>query len=603
MRTNLPGILADFLATAPDAMLLVDAEGSIVAANTRADQLFGAGDVGLSGHSVDDLVPADLAGVHRTHRHSFATDPDPRPMGSGRDLVARRVDGSEFPVDVSLGTVQAGDDRLVVAAVRDITERVDAQRALAASSFIVDSGHDAICVLDSDRRLTTWNRAAERLTGRRAADVLGTVAERPLGLVDPTLEAELVERALLGERLDHYRTEIVRVDGQRVPVSLALAAVRDERGRVIGMSGILRDITEEVTAQQTLKEVQDRLAETQRLAHVGLWVYDVRTGDVQWSGELHEIVGVSPLHFSGDIDGHLQTISEDDRERVSDALEAAISELKPFHAEYAIERPDGEWRWLTSRGDVVVHAAGNITVHGICQDLTDQQRLLDALREADKLKDQFLGVVSHELRTPLTSILGFSQLLRPHVDGEPSTWLDVVVRNAEEMHGMVERILDYSRLHSGAMKLVIAVHDARTLVGEAMTLVAAPLAGHVVETEIDDVVMAVDQNAMTRVLVNLLTNAAKFSPSGSTIDVRVTGGGDTATLRVSDEGCGIPSDQFETVFERFHQVESSRVSTRRGVGVGLSIVKEYVEAMRGTVRVEKSSDSGTTVVVELPVSL
>ncbi len=102
-------------------------------------------------------------------------------------------------------------------------------------------------------------------------------------------------------------------------------------------------------------------------------------------------------------------------------------------------------------------------------------------------------------------------------------------------------------------------------------------------------------------LVNLLTNSAKFSAPGTTIrlDVRSEGGG--VAFRVHDEGCGIPPDQFDLVFTRFHQVASDRIATRHGVGVGLSIVKEYVEAMHGTVAIEQSSDAGTTVLVTLPV--
>ena len=602
MGPALPGHLADFLETAPDAMLLVATDGQIVAANRRAGELFATTSDGLCSRSVDDLVPPGSTTSHHEHRAEFLADPTPRVMGSGRELTARRVDGSDFPVDVSLGTVQIDGVQHVVAAVRDLTEQFEARRALAASAFIVESSHDAIYVLDTDRVVTSWNHAAERLTGRAATAVVGQQVSHPLGLVDPDLEAELITRAGHGELLDHYRTELVREDGLRVPVSLALASIRDGSGRVVGTSGIARDITEEVTAQLTLREVQDRVAETQRLAHIGLWAYDARSGEVQWSEGLHEIAGVSPFDFSGDVDGHLAIVAEHDRERVADLLRTSVERREPFHAEYAIVRPDGESRWVASRGDVTTHESSNVTIQGICQDLTDRQRLLDKLREADKLKDQFLGVVSHELRTPLTSILGFSQLISAAVDGEPSSWADVVVRNAEEMHGMVERILDYSRLHSGALKLTIEHHHAATIVDEVMALVAAPLGNHVLETEVDPgLVLVVDQSALNRVLVNLLTNSAKFSDPGSTIRIHVGRGQDCAQIRVQDEGCGIPADQVDAVFERFHQVQSDHIATRHGVGVGLSIVKEYVDAMHGTVRVERSSPAGTTVLVELPV--
>ena len=602
MSTELPDIVAGFLDTAPDAMLLVTADGSIAGANERADAMFGAPIHGLAGRIVDELVPGP-AHIHRSHREHFRLDPTPRVMGSNRDLVARRIDGTTFPVDVSLGTLEVGGERMVVAAVRDITGQVEAQRTLAASAFIVEASEDAIYILDSDRVVLSWNRGAERLTGRHAADVVGTVVHHPLGLVDPELESELIERCRLGERLDHYRTSIVRTDGSLVPVSLALEAIRDRRGRVVGTSGVARDITEEITAQQTLSEVQDRLAETQRLAQIGLWMYDLSTGEVQWSKGLHDIVGLSPLDFTNDLDGHLGLIVDGDRERVAKELNASIEHRTPFRAEYSILRRDGGVRWISSRGDVVVHDSGTVTVQGICQDLTEPQRLVEALREADRMKDQFLGVISHELRTPLTSILGFGRLLLDESDGETRTWVEILVRNADEMHAMIERILDYSRLHHGAQDLNLAEHGVADMVDAVRSLVADPLQGHELITDIEPgASVVVDDKAMNRVLVNLLTNAAKFSPTGSTIRVeaaRVPARAATR-IRIVDEGCGIPADQLETVFERFHQVASDRIATRHGVGVGLAIVKEYVDAMDGVVWVESEIDVGTTITVELP---
>ncbi len=602
MSTELPDIVAGFLDTAPDAMLLVAADGTIVGANERADAMFGAPTRGLAGRIVDELVPGP-AHIHRNHREHFRLDPTPRVMGGNRDLVARRIDGTTFPVDVSLGTLEVGDERVVVAAVRDITDQVEAQRTLAASAFIVEASRDAIYILDSDRIVRSWNRGAERLTGRRAADVVGTVVDRPLGLVDPELETELIERCRLGERLDHYRTSIVRTDGSLVPVSLALEAIRDRRGRVVGTSGVARDITEEITAQQTLSEVQERLAETQRLAQIGLWMYDAGTGEVQWSKGLHDIVGLSPLQFTNDLDGHLGLIVDGDRERVAKELAASVEHRNPFRAEYSVLRQDGELRWISSRGDVVVHDSGGVTVQGICQDLTEPQRLVEALREADRMKDQFLGVISHELRTPLTSILGFGRLLLDDAEGETRSWVEILVRNADEMHAMIERILDYSRLHHGAQELHLAQHRVADMVDAVRSLVVDPLRGHELVTDIEpEASVLVDDKAMNRVLVNLLTNAAKFSPADSTIRIEAVRvpNRDATRIRIIDHGCGIPADQLETVFERFHQVASDRIATRHGVGVGLAIVKEYVEAMDGVVWAESELDVGTTVTVELP---
>lgn len=601
--TETPEVLAGFLETAPDAMLVVRADGVIVTANARAERLFGTDGsaAGLPGRSVDELVPAPVADAHRAHRAAFWADPAPRVMGSGRDLVARRVDGGEFPVDVSLGTVDVGSDRFVVAAVRDITELVESQRALGASAFIVASSNDAIWVLDGDRIVRSWNEAAERLTGRRADDVVGRPAEHPFGLSDPARERDLLQRAGRGERIDRERADLVRADGSVVPVSIAMAAVRDTRGRVVGISGIARDITEEVTTQQTLAEVQRRVTETQRLADIGLWALDVDNDEVQWSEALHEIIGVSPRAFGGDLAAHLAPIVDDDRPRVAEALRTSIRYGKPFQAEYTILRPDGEERYLASRGDVTLFHGRVIAVSGIAQDLTDRQRLLDALRETDRIKDEFLGVVSHELRTPLTTIVGFARLLHEQSEGEAATWTSILVRNAEEMRSMVERILDFSRLQHG-VELDVGSHPAALVVDEVLPLVSVPLAQHDLRIDVEDGLhVRVDRRAMDRVLVNLLTNSAQYAPPGTTVRLEAVGRpGGLAWIRVADEGCGIPGDQLENVFERFHQVASDHFATRHGVGVGLSIVKGYVEAMGGRVWIESEVDRGTTVTVEVP---
>jgi signal transduction histidine kinase len=268
-------------------------------------------------------------------------------------------------------------------------------------------------------------------------------------------------------------------------------------------------------------------------------------------------------------------------------------------------RPDGERRYVASRGDVVEQDGRVVSLSGICQDLTERQRLLDALREADRLKDEFLSVVSHELRTPLASIIGFGRLLHEAAEGDARTWSGIVMRNAEEVHGMVERILDYSRFQHGRVNLHIAPFRARDLVDRVLPLVASPLAQHELRTEIDDEIdVLVDRQAMDRILVNLLTNSAKFSPPHSTVQLQVVAAPEQRTVRfrVVDEGCGIPSDELEAVFERFHQVASDQIATRHGVGVGLAIVKGYAEAMGGSVWIESELDRGTAVTVELPMA-
>ena len=453
MPSDTHAILSGFIETAPDAMILVRADGTIVEANRRAGALFGVPD-SLVGHGVEELLPDGVAQRHRGHRERYMRDPTPRPMGTGLQLRARRLDGSEFDVDVSLGLIDVDGQQLVSAALRDVTDRVEAQRALASSAYIVDHSHDAIYSLDADGVITTWNHTAELLTGRDGTEMMGARTRHPLGLVDPGEEDVLIARAERGELIHRHRTELRRTDGLTVPIDLSLSAIRDDRNRVVGMSGIARDITEETTTQQTLAEVQQRLAETQRLARIGLWLLEIDSGEVQWSSTLYELTGISPLDFGADLDSFLAIVADEDRERVAKEFRRSLDDGTPLQLEFPVIHRNGDRRWFLCRGVADVDESGAVrSLQGICQDLTERQRLLEALQEADRMKDEFLATVSHELRTPLTSIVGFSHLLREQIDGEHARWLDVVVRNGEEMNSMVERILDFSRLQSGRLGL------------------------------------------------------------------------------------------------------------------------------------------------------
>ncbi len=601
MPSDTPAILSGFIETAPDAMILVRADGTIVEANRRAGALFGVPD-SLVGHGVEELLPDGVADRHRGHRERYMRDPTPRPMGTGLQLRARRLDGSEFAVDVSLGLIDVDGEQLVSAALRDVTDRVEAQRALASSAYIVDHSHDAIYSLDADGVITTWNHTAELLTGRDGTEMMGSRTRHPLGLVDPAEEDVLIARAERGELIHRHRTELRRADGLTVPVDLSLSAIRDDRDRVVGMSGIARDITEEVTTQQTLAEVQSRLAETQRLARIGLWLLEVDSGEVQWSSTLYELTGISPLDFGADLDSFLAIVADEDRERVAKEFRRSLDDGTSLQLEFPVLHANGDRRWFLCRGVADVDESGAVrSLQGICQDLTERQRLLEALQEADRMKDEFLATVSHELRTPLTSIVGFSHLLREQIDGEHARWLDVVVRNGEEMNSMVERILDFSRLQSGRLGLSAEEVTGPEVVSLVLPLVENALTEHRLEVDADDsAVVVADANALKRILVNLLTNAAKFAEPGTTVRLEIRDAGDEVVFRVADQGIGIAPEHLDEIFERFHQVQSNPRTSKRGVGVGLSIVKGYVEALGGTVSVSSEVGVGSTFEVRMP---
>jgi len=246
----------DLLEAMPDALVVVDKAGVIRFVNRRTESLFRYGRDDLVGAPLEMLVPESLRQVHEAHRDGYHAEPMTRPMGTGLKLRGRRADGTRFPVDISLSSSESGDDTLVIAAVRDVTDREsttevpdvtgqrltieDAQRMAA----IIESSQDAIIATSLDGTITSWNPAAERMFGWTGEEIIGEPGSI-LGPKDRTHEiTSILTKVAAGQTVQPEETTRVRKDGTVFPVSLALSAICNADGMVIGAAAIIRDLTE-----------------------------------------------------------------------------------------------------------------------------------------------------------------------------------------------------------------------------------------------------------------------------------------------------------------------------------------------------------------------
>jgi PAS domain S-box-containing protein len=248
----------------PDAAVVVDTSGRIVSVNPQAEQLFGYEPGTLGGVFVETLVPERARHRHRQHRAGFVASPDVRPMGADLELAGRRRDGYEFPVDISLAPITSGGADLVVAAVRDVTEKRAAVAAQTELAAIVRSSLDAIMSTTLEGRITSWNPAAEALFGYTREEMLGTHIATLVPPAGSAVFEELLALATEGASRGARDTRWRHRGGHDVDVAVSVSPLRDQSGALLGFSSMARDISERKRAEDELRRL---FAEEERLEH------------------------------------------------------------------------------------------------------------------------------------------------------------------------------------------------------------------------------------------------------------------------------------------------------------------------------------------------
>jgi signal transduction histidine kinase len=228
-------------------------------------------------------------------------------------------------------------------------------------------------------------------------------------------------------------------------------------------------------------------------------------------------------------------------------------------------------------------------------------------RRVEQMKSDFVSTVSHELRAPLTSIYGFAEtLLRqdiPFSDEERQTFLGYIASETKQLTTIVDTLLGVARLDAGEMLVELAPADVGTIVNEVVSSAQATANDHrfVVDVPKEPLAATADREKLRQVLANLVDNAVKFSPEGATVTVEARRAGGAVEVRVVDEGIGVPADERERIFSKFHRAEGS-ARGRAGTGLGLFIARGLVRAMGGRIWVDSAEGQGSSFAFELPLA-
>ena len=290
-----------------------------------------------------------------------------------------------------------------------------------------------------------------------------------------------------------------------------------------------------------------------------------------------------------------------------------VGEISPesvYNHPAAVAQP---WKWAGIHALFVLAAAGAAVISWRLNEIhrAETERAVierhEAEMEAQRAKDEFMGLISHELRTPLTSIIGYADLL---VESEPDDmtqhgqhFAEVISRNASRELRLVEDLLDLTRLDAGKFRVDLAEAELPQIVRDAVDSARLRADAKDIEMSADIEPMpalAGDPERLAQTCDNLISNAIKFTPEGGTVAVGLRLDGDTAVLSVEDSGVGIPADELERIFERMFRTK--RAEHVPGTGLGLAITKAIVDAHGGEIEVESEEDRGTTFTLRVPAS-
>jgi diguanylate cyclase (GGDEF)-like protein/PAS domain S-box-containing protein len=392
------------LEAAPDAMVGVDDRGLIQLVNRQTEVLFGYDREELLGQPIEILVPERFQGVHPSHRERYSAHPQTRPMGAGLELVGRRKDGTEFPVDIGLSSIETEQGPLVTAIVRDITEWRKVEEAAELLAAVVESSDDAIIRMDLDGTILSWNAAAQRLYGYAAEEAVG-VSVSILSPPDSREDiASILERIRRGERIDHFNTIRVRKGGTPLQVSLSVSPVRDGQGRIVGASTMTRDISQQIRAEQALRESEERFRKVFADGPVGMALLGEGSRFLEANESLARMLGhttdeLARLTFP-DVT-HPADLDLD----VGLARKLFDGEIPGYQIEKRCVSKSGETIWINLTASVVRDVAGSAPYGlAIIENITDRKGAEKALRDA---KERFASAFDNApIGIALTSLAG-----------------------------------------------------------------------------------------------------------------------------------------------------------------------------------------------------
>lgn len=461
---------------------------------------------------------------------------------------------------------------------------------------------------DAEGLITWFNRRAAELWGREPK--LNEPSDRFCGSIrlfspdgDPIEHHRCCMALAIRENREYDDFEVVieRPDGSRVSGVVHAHPLHDENGEVIGAVNVLVDISERKRAEET----RGRLVAIVESADDAIVGKDLNGIITDWNDGAEKLFGYSAEEAVGQPVSML--IPPDRLDEEPDILRRVRNGESISHYETMRVRKDGTQLHISLGVSPIRDARGRIIgASKIARDISGQKKLEDALREADRRKDEFLAMLSHELRNPIATIRNSVQLLRIDPgDAMQRKVLAPLERQVTTLTRLVDDLMDVSRVTMGRVELQRSDVAVSRVLRDAADNVRNDMRdrGHSFSVSMPaaDLVVNADVVRLEQIVVNLLINAAKYTPDGGTIRLSAERDGEDAVFRVRDSGIGIPPELLDQVFGLFSQGATTLDRAKGGLGIGLALVKYLVEMHGGSVQATSDGPgTGSEFIVRLP---
>jgi PAS domain S-box-containing protein len=372
---------------------------------------------------------------------------------------------------------------------------------------------------------------------------------------------------------------------------------------------------------QRLQASEQRRSMAMAAGRMGSWEWDLLTNAYVWDEGQCRIFGVDPEQFRPNPENVAPLIHPEDRKRVQGDSEHAAQTGQSYYSEFRVVRPEGDTRWCVAGGAATCDSSGRaVRLSGVTQDITtikeaelQLQAAKEAAEEANRAKSQFLANMSHELRTPLSAVIGYSEMLQEEIEdlGQEGLLADMrkIEANARHLLGLINDVLDLSKIEAERMEIYAETFSVPEIVHDVAATVESLVEkkGNTLALEISDDLgeAQTDQTKLRQCLINLLSNAAKFTEGGRivlAVSRAPLDGANWLSFRVTDTGIGMNPEQQAKLFQRFTQADASTTRRFGGTGLGLAITRAFAEMLGGRIEVESREGAGTTFTLLMPAT-